>query len=131
MADSDHRRLLTDLQIRSEAEYDRSLLTLSAGALGLSVGFAHDLVGPTPVHRWLVLCAWLSWALTLGLVTLSHFLSAKAMRTAIDTIDGQRPAADRDGGRAGRAVRWINPVAGFGLVLGMILFAAFVYSNWS
>jgi hypothetical protein len=129
MTDVDHRKLLTDLKIHSESEFDSALLTVSGGALGLSIGFARDLIGPDPVHESLVLWAWGAWALTLILIIGSHFLSALAMQAAIDSLDAKRKEGD-DGGRPGRILPLLNGAAGIAFVAGMAFFAIFVHLNW-
>ena len=125
--DQDYRREVRDLVVRSEAEYDRTLLTLAGGALTLSVAFARDIAGPDPRAWWSLMVAWALWAGSLACLLWSHFSSARAMRSVLDHVDGRGGAAD--GGKSGRATPLLNLIAGIAFVAGLAFFAIFVIQN--
>jgi hypothetical protein len=125
--DQEYRREVRDLVVRSEAEYDRTLLTLAGGALTLSVAFARDIAGPDPRAWWSLMVAWALWAASLACLLWSHFSSARAMRSVLDHVDGRGGAPD--GGKFARVTPILNFTAGIAFVAGLAFFATFVIQN--
>jgi hypothetical protein len=90
--------------IQSEGEqtqsYDKSILTLSGGALGLSLTLIKEVV-PTfaPCTAWLLYSGWACFVLSL-LVTLTSFqLSIVAIRRQREILDAEHSAATTRGQR--------------------------------
>jgi hypothetical protein len=62
----EYRRTLTALQQDSQVDYDKAILTLSGGALGISFAFFDNISAKVPtLHAGFLVGAWLSWALSL------------------------------------------------------------------
>ncbi len=57
LIDLDHRKHLVDALHTASRDYDRNLLTLAAGALGLSTTFVHN-IASHPRYTWALLFAW-------------------------------------------------------------------------
>lgn len=65
----DHRNRLLDGEQKLGESYDQYLLTLSGGAIGLSLAFLHDLVTPGAVRfAWMLATAWTLLVVTIFLV---------------------------------------------------------------
>ena len=60
---ADYRGLLISTEQASQTDFDKGVLALSGGALGLSFAFTKDIVGTTHVvHIGFLLSAWIAWA---------------------------------------------------------------------
>jgi hypothetical protein len=117
------RQRLTNLHEKATDAFDRAIMTLSGGALAISIAFIHD-VARTPEHTWVVGCAWLCFALSLLLILLSFLASERAVVTMIDQLDGEVPVIPR-----GRATDNLNWGAAGAFVLGVVLLVIFAWSN--
>jgi hypothetical protein len=85
---ADYRGLLTKTAQEAQTAFDKTLLTLSGGALGLSFVFTKDVVGPQNiVHHAFLLWAWICWGLSSTAILLSFFTSQQALRRAIQQLD--------------------------------------------
>lgn len=138
---SEYRDLLEELRQKSEEAYDKTVLTLASGALGLSIAFLDKIVPPgEAAYRWLLYLSWSFWVLALLLAVASFALSSLSMSRAIDEYDARSDSAAADASSNGHhptAGSWssarINTItisasffAGIFLLLGvctMVLFA--------
>ncbi|MFI5166508.1 MAG: hypothetical protein ACHQQS_07815 [Thermoanaerobaculales bacterium] len=82
----EERRLLIDAEGESAASFDKAMITLSAGALGLSVTFIRQVV-PQPRQTCLLLGAWIAYVGALLTVLVSFLLTQAAMRRQQKIID--------------------------------------------
>jgi hypothetical protein len=95
----EYRGLLIQTEQKSQAEFDKGVLALSGGALGLSFAFTKDIVGTAHLgHIGFLLAAWISWALSSTSVLMSFFTSHLALRKAIRQLDQGTIGAERAGG---------------------------------
>src|SRR5215470_16827748 len=85
-ADRAERKRLTDLHEKATDSFDRAVMTLAGGALGISLAFVHD-VAPKPRHTWVMGVSWLLFALSLLLTLLSFLTSESAVVSMIDKFD--------------------------------------------
>lgn len=126
------REILIDAEREAARSYDKTLITLSAGALVLSFTFIREMKTP-PIAAWQIYCAWAAFVVSLFLVLASFLLSQSAMRRQRDIIDDQytqHPSLATP--KSNPYVRWIVSMNWASLVLlalGVILFAAFATSN--
>jgi hypothetical protein len=120
-----YRTHLLRLQQESQGSYDRTLITLSGGALGLSLTFVRLLVGPT-APTGLLIAAWLCWSLSVTAVLLSHYTSTKALTKAI----GQVSAPEYDPKTLGQPfhdyTNRLNVAGGVFFLGGLVCFIFFV-----
>ena len=80
---ADYRDVLTALETKSQTEYDRLVVALSGGALGISFAFVERFVGDDPpLALWALMAAWVAWvcslALVLGITLFQYASSAKS-----------------------------------------------------
>lgn len=130
--DPAYRQWLVSAEQKAQEDFDKTVLTLSGGALGVSFIFVKDIVGPDSIHQttWLVL-AWFSWALSTFAVLASFFLSRQALRRAIEQCDDGTIFCQPPGGFFSKATRWLNASGAVLFFAGVCLMAAFVYKNLS
>src|SRR5579862_5851295 len=66
--DDDLWDLLSKLERQSQTSYDRAILALSGGALGVTIAFVKDMIHGTPRAGGLLFASWVCWALSLACV---------------------------------------------------------------
>jgi hypothetical protein len=122
---ADYRGLLTQTEQQSQAQYDKTVLALSGGGLGLSFAFIKDVIGAQHiVHGGCLLAAWIGWGLSSTAVLVSFLTSQLALRKAIKQLDREKLKMERPGGLYDLFTAFLNA---FGLVLflfglGMMIF---------
>ena len=73
---ADYRKWLVAAEQKSQEDFDKTVLTLSGGALGVSFVFLKDVIGPQPiVMSCFLMVAWAAWAFSTFSVLTSYFLS--------------------------------------------------------
>ena len=61
---ADYRKWLVSAEQKSQEDFDKTILSLSGGALGISFVFLKDVIGPLPILQpGFLLAAWLAWRL--------------------------------------------------------------------
>ncbi|MEM6796669.1 MAG: hypothetical protein AAF725_22040 [Acidobacteriota bacterium] len=113
---------------QAQADFDKTVLTLSGGALGLSITFVEKIASPTTSQfKWLLLAAWAAWLLSVSAVLLSYFFSIKDLWHLIEQIDEGEKIVKK---------RWYAHLTVSFNVLGMVTFifgviaiAVFAYQN--
>ena len=123
-----YRDLLIEARQRAERSYDKTLLSLSAGALGISFAFVTDIVPADKIaHHVLLMSAWMCWGLSMVSVLLSFVTSRKAFTRAILEVD--EGEGGRLGGRWDKATTTLNLVSGSAFIVGVCILIAFVWCN--
>jgi hypothetical protein len=127
---SEYRALLNDTEQKAQEDFDKTVLALSGGALGLSFAFTKDVVGPgNMVHTVWLFGAWLGWGLSSTAVLISFYFSQLALRKAIYQLDSGKLSEERAGGFYDRATAGLN-LAGLVLfVVGMATMLIFLRFN--
>lgn len=131
---NEHRRQAwQDIQTSTD-QFDRSLLTLSSGALALSLAFIKDLV---PLKDAVGICwlysSWISFALCI-LVTLGSFLiSVQAQKKHLSYfykfyVEGMEEYSDKRS-RWSRALAWCSIGGGLLFLGGLLCTMMFAYEN--
>ncbi|MCC5858636.1 MAG: hypothetical protein JJT90_10800 [Ectothiorhodospiraceae bacterium] len=128
MRDDHYRNLLIETEQKAQEGYDKAILSLSGGALGISFAFVGDLV-PLAEAKFvaLLLGAWVSWTLAIAFTLFSYLSSVFAMREAIENLDEGKEEASR--GFLDRATDLMNVLAGILFVLGVGSTFVFIFLN--
>jgi hypothetical protein len=123
---SEYRKQLLGLEQKAQEAFDKAVLSLSGGALGVSFAFAKNFVRSDPMEAFsLLVFAWLSWAGSIGAALFSHYFSQLALRHAVEEVDaGRSPASVLD-----RITGILNAVAGVCFLIGVVLIACFAWRN--
>lgn len=106
--------------------YDKAILTLGGGALGVSFVFVSDL-GPDPNHRYVLLTAWLLLAGSLGVIVASFMISQFLHRSMILALDAG--TTEKYKGRFGKSGLVMSVAGGLALVLGVVMLGLFIWLN--
>lgn len=127
-----YRALLTEIEQKSQEDYDKAVFALSGGALGVSFAFVKDIVGEVPIQHpnWL-LAAWIFWGLSVSCVLFSFFFSQMALRKAINQFDkGEIRKVERPGGWFDIATAALNVAGGVLFLAGIISMTVFASHNF-
>lgn len=125
-----YRQHLQDACVKSQESFDKTVLSLSGGALGVSFIFLKDVIGSKPIDApGLLVATWVAWAASSLAVLFSFHLSHLALRKAISQVDdGSIADGARPGGGYARATAWLNvsgAVLFFAGVVSIVIFASF------
>lgn len=129
----EERRALVDAEREASQSFDKFMVTLSAGAFGLSITFVRELIN-NPQSLWLLRSAWGAFGLSLCAILASFLLSQSALRrqrVILDEIEqGQEDAREKKNVPATitNLLNWIS-IALF--VCGATALIAFAVTNYS
>ena len=126
-----YRNVLIALETKSQTEYDRLVVALSGGALGISFAFVERFVGDDPpLALWTLMAAWVAWVCSLALMLGSHFFSTKALRKALTQVDEKK--TDTEWvlvNKYDRLVGRLNAFGGITFILGTLFASVFFLFN--
>lgn len=125
MTNPTYRDHLVETRQKSQDSYDKAVLALAGGGLGVTINFVKDIVGTHPRATVLLFTAWICWGISCATVLYSHFSSVAAHNEAIATLDEDRePDIASD-----KLTRLLNVGSGALFLLGLLLFGLFAYIN--
>lgn len=129
---SEYRQWLIAAEQKTQDDFDKAVLSLSGGALGISFVFVKDIIGPGLIHHsWWLLAAWLLWALSSLAILASFFTSHLALRRAVKQCDDGSIYSQTPGGMFAWTTRSLNALGALVFVVGVCFMAFFVHSNLS
>jgi hypothetical protein len=126
------RRALVDAEHEQSRLFDRAILTLAAGALGLSITFIHEVARrPEPGTICWLITGWIAFVVSM-LITLASFLTSQwACRSATKALD----AGQLENPPTKQTNVWANITTGLNVtsalvfVTGVFLLVRFVALN--
>lgn len=126
----DYRRFLVAAEQKSQEDFDKAVLTLSGGALGISFTFLKDIVGANPIAEpTFLIWSWRLWAGSILCVLFSYFLSHLSLRKAIAQVDDGTIYDQKPGGIWATWTAFLN-IAGAALfVMGVLMLTYFASVN--
>lgn len=127
----DYRNMLTALEPKAQAAYDKLVVWLSAGAMGLSFTVLDSIVVGDGAARGLGALgwAWVMWVISLTLALMSHLVSTYALRTAIEQVDAGTSSLPPLGGGFDVVLQFLHPSAAVAFVAGTACAGRFLYLN--
>jgi len=127
---SEYRKQLIDLEQSVHESYDKTLITLSGGALATSIAFLKDIVGDkTPICKEYATYAWISWSTSLVLLLMGLYFGTLAYRHAVKQLDENKLNEKNPGGLWNPLIKGLNAFGGITFVVGLIFFLIFAYKN--
>lgn len=125
-----YRSHLLEAEQKAQEDFDKAVLSLSGGALGISFAFVKDIVGTEPISNLnLLFSAWVCWGFSVTFVLVSFFTSHIALRHAIKQVDEGRIQTERPGGLYDLVTAALNALGGLLFFGGVILITLFVRQN--
>lgn len=123
----EYRRLLQDLENKAQDQYDKTVILLSTGALGVSFTFIKDIVDfDSVIVLQFLIGAWISWGLSTAAVLFSFYTSRTALRKAIEALDEDK---ENDHNTHDRLTTVLNALSGTFFLLGLVFMIVFVKNN--
>lgn len=116
--------------VKAIEDLDKTLVALSAGAIGTSMAFLKDVVGSDVIEgKWSLVVAWCCWCVALTSTLCSFYVSHLAHRNAIRYFDRESSVSP---GRhwTTRVVRLLNPISLVCFLAGLVLMGFFVTWNF-
>lgn len=84
----DYRNQIFDADQKQQESFDKTLITLSGGALGITFAFIKDIIGSNPIIcPILISIAWILWGLSLCSTLFSFYASHLSLTKLISEID--------------------------------------------
>lgn len=123
------RRHLVEATQKSTELFDKAVMTLSGGALSVSLLLLDRISRDDLQNGWWLLVAWSLWAVSLASSLFSHWCSIQALRNAVNEFDHE-PHKTKLGGWMSAITGSLNLISGCGFVLGVIAFLFFVGANY-
>lgn len=124
--DNEYRKLLQELENKAQDQYDKTVILLSTGALGISFTFLKEIVNlDTAVMIQFLIGSWICWALSTTSVLYSFYSSKKAMTKAIEDFDNDI----EDNNNSDKWTTVLNFWSGSFFVIGLIFIIVFVKNN--
>lgn len=125
-----YRQFLVEAEKQGQESFDKTVLSLSGGALGISFVFIKDVIGEHSIaYPLLLLLAWIFWALSALAILASFYTSNRALRRAIEQCDDKTIRCKPPGGYFSKITRNLNLVGIVCLILGILQMSIFVYAN--
>tara|TARA_R110001583_G_scaffold89547_1_gene230886 strand:- start:1289 stop:1678 length:390 start_codon:yes stop_codon:yes gene_type:complete len=125
----EYRNNLIQAEQKSQDSYDKSIISLSGGALGISLVFYKEVIGDQiAVNPELLICSWGVWAASIAAVVISYFFSRIALRKTIEQTDDSNFSGSV-GGWAATLTSYANAVSGILFVVGISIFISFTSQN--
>jgi len=125
----EYRNHLVEARQKAFDDFDKTVLVLSGGALGVSITFIKDLIGPgLLLGRACLLSSWGCWGLSVLTVLISYYSSQLTLNRAIGEIDSDIRSR-RPGGGFRSFTLTLNALGGLSFLSGLTLFIIFISKN--
>jgi len=127
----DERKLLIHAEWDASRGFDKTIVTLSAGSLALSLVYLERIVHQ-PACAWVLVLAWALLILALFVVLVACLTSEKAMeiqRDINDQIYTNKTHKGRLANRAAKATEILNRLSLLSFILGVIMLLVFAWLN--
>ena len=129
---AEYRKWLVAAEQKSQEDFDKTILSLSGGALGISFVFLKDVIGTHPIQQsGFLLAAWLAWAFSTFSVLTSYYLSHLALRRAIAQVDDGTIYKQRPGGVFAPWTAVLNAIGAVLFLVGVCSITVFAGINIS
>jgi uncharacterized membrane protein YdcZ (DUF606 family) len=129
----DERAKLIQAQAEETHKFDKTILTLAAGAFGFSLAFVKEIVpGITQGTFILLLASWTSFGLSLLATLISFLTSQRACRNQIIILEKvifDRQKKEEEINRAAEWTQRLNIFSIVAFIVGIILLVIFVSIN--
>jgi hypothetical protein len=127
---SAYRDSLLTMEQKMQGDYDKAVMTLSGGALGVSFTFLKEVVRQAGISSpSYLLAAWICWGASATCTLFSFYTSALALRRAISQTDDKLIYLELIGGRYTTITKILNFSGGALFLMGVVSVVIFVARN--
>jgi hypothetical protein len=125
----DERRSLNDARFKVAETLDKALLTLSGGALGISMTFVKD-IAKNPTCKYTLIGSWILFGLTIASILLSLYFCQAAYKKQREILDdeqiGKKNTKNNKWSIVTKALYFIAIVS---FLFGLLLLGIFIVVN--
>jgi hypothetical protein len=114
----------------AEEHFDKAVLTLSGGGLGISFAVIDQFTGDTIYNLKVLIFSWSCWGVSIMSALLSYYLSPIAYSKAIKQLDKGNIYLQHPGGCIDQTVGICNFLSAFLFIAGVISIIIFVALNY-
>jgi len=126
----EYRNALIEIEGKAQEDFDKTVLSLSGGALGISFAFVNNIVGANPLHySGCLFAAWIVWGISVTCVLASYYFSQQALRRAIKQVDTEKIYTQQAGGAFSTVTAILNAAGGVLFLAGVVLIVVFASFN--
>ena len=126
----EYRLLLIKAEQKAQEDFDKTVLSLSGGALGISFAFVKDIVGNKPLtNSGFLVASWIAWGISVTCVLTSFYCSQQALRRAIKQVDEGEIYEQTPGGFLSKLTAGLNALGAVLFLVGVVLIVIFVSNN--
>jgi len=125
--DKDYWHQLFDLYKESSSQFDKQILYISSGALGLTFSFIKDIVDiGTAQYKPMLLIGWLILIIVVLISLFSHYFSMKSLNQRMEDVEAaSSPKADK----FNKIVSCLNLIMLLALSSGILFIIIFTFIN--
>jgi ABC-type siderophore export system fused ATPase/permease subunit len=125
--DQEHYNQLFELYKESGMQFDKQILYISSGALGLSLTFITDIVEmKIATNKCLLSTSWIILVIIIFLSLTSHYISMKAMNHRMENL---KDTKDTKSSFYNKIVSILNITMLLGLPVGIAILLCFITFN--
>lgn len=126
-----YRDWLVQADHQASLNYDKAVMALSGGALGVSVTFLKDIV-PAPIlsTKPLLYVSWIAFAVSLAAILISYPFSMASLRNTVRQVDDGSIYTKPIGGFATNFTEFLRVLAAIGFLVGVAGFVWFALVNY-
>lgn len=127
----DYRQGLVNSKFKVAEDFDKALLTLSGGALGISMAFIKDIV-TRPEYKWILVISWACFGLAIIILLLGFHVCRKAYTQEIVSLDARQKESKKTNSKKNawsEATEVANILALIIFIIGLFLLATFIFVN--
>ena len=126
----EYRELLISTLQKTEDSYDKAVLTLSGGALGISFAFVKNIIGTEQIfYPNFLFYSWLCWGFSVTFALFSFFFSILSLKKAIQQLDLGKIYNERPGSYWSVITSLLNIFGGLLFLIGVIFISVFALKN--
>ncbi|MBL4798264.1 MAG: hypothetical protein JKY50_12680 [Oleispira sp.] len=126
----EYRNLLISTQRQLNENYDKLVVTLSGGALALSMTFLKDIINLKDAkYIWMLVFSWSLFILSLAAIFGEILFGIEAYKKAVTQLDNNTVRSEKVGGLFSSLTKWFSRIAAMSLVLGLLTISLFVFLN--
>ena len=127
----EYRNNLIASKQSSQNTLDKYLISLSSGALGLSIIFVNNIIKDNSIYcKSLLTISWILFSITILLVLISFFSSIHSFSKAISQTDSNSIHNEEPGGTWNIFTKILNVINIIFFILGLIFLLTFVSINF-
>ncbi len=116
-----------DAYFESAKQFDRQILFIASGALGISFSFIKDIVDlDSSIFKYILIFSWVLLTLVILLSLLSHYMSKQALNQKIKFFEFEEQGSAN---KLNKYVKILNISMILALVAGIVLLITFVGIN--